>query len=106
MTDWACLIDAGGGREHLIDDRHLCGMYRHLADKAVARSLFAFAAKALVVAKINIDGVDRGYLRCGCAGKAQHPRQPVRIEKVAVGVAIGLRAELGGKVLGAPGQRA
>ena len=60
-----------GRREHLVDDRHLRRMDRHLADKAVAAGFLAFAAKAVAVAEIDIDGVDRRHRGGRGAGKAE-----------------------------------
>ena len=56
------------------------------------------------IAEVDGDGVDRLHLRRRRAGKAERARQPIGIEKTAVPVAVGLGAELGGKVLGAPGE--
>ena len=78
----------------------------HLADKTVAAGFFAFAPKTFAVAEIDIDGVERRHIGGGGAGQTQRPRQPIGIEKAALRVAVCLRAELGGKVLGAPGQAA
>ena len=72
--------------------------------KPSRRRLFAFAAKTVAVAEIDIDGVDRRHLRGRRAGEAERPRQPVGIEETALRIAVGLGAKLGGKVLGAPGR--
>ena len=92
-------------REHLVDDRHLRRVDRHFAGKTVAAGGLAFAAKAVVVTEVDIDSVDRRHLGGGRAGKAQRSRQPIRVEKSPLRIAVGFGAELRGKVLGAPGQR-
>ena len=93
-------------REHLVDDRHLRRVNGHFCRKAVAARGLAFAAEAFAVAEVDIDGVDRRHVGGGRAGEAKRARQPVGIEETAVRIAVGLGAELGGKILGAPGQRA
>ena len=75
-------------REHLVDDRHLRGMDRHLADKAVAAGFLAFAAKAFLVAEIDIDRVDRRHSRGGGAGKTQRARQTIRIEEAIFSICL------------------
>ena len=57
-------------REHLIDDRNLRGMDRHLAGESVAAGFLAFAAQARVVAVIHIDRVDRLDFRGSGASEA------------------------------------
>ena len=56
------------------------------------------------IAEVDGDGVDRLHLRRRGAGEAERARQPVGIEEAAVRVAVGLRAEFGRQVLGAPGE--
>ena len=56
------------------------------------------------IPEIDIDGVDRRHGGGGGAGKAQHAGQAIGIEKIALFVAIGLRADVGGQILGAPGE--
>src|SRR6516225_7373009 len=98
------MCDRVSGRgEYFVDDRHLRWVNRHFADEAVATRLLAFAAKSSVIAEIDKDRIDRGHLGCRRAGKAQTARQPIRIGKAALFVAIGPRAELSGEILGAPG---
>src|SRR6516165_11859695 len=91
-------------REDFIDDRNLRRMDGHLADEAVAGRLLAFAAETGVVAEIDEHRVDCGDARGRRAGKTQGARKAIRIEKPPIRVAICMRAELGGEILGAPGQ--
>ena len=79
-------------------------MDRHLAEKAIADCFLAFAAEAVAVVEVDKDGVDCGHPGGRCAGKTQSAGEPVGIEPVALRVAIGASAKLGGKILGAPGQ--
>ena len=92
------------GREHLVDDRDLRRVDRQPGGEAVAACRLAIAAESGVVAKVDIDRVDRRNPGGRGAGDAERARQPVWIEVAAVGIAIGFGAELGGKILGAPGQ--
>src|SRR6516165_5859467 len=79
-------------------------MDRHLTGKAVTARFLGFAAQRRGIAEVDRDGVDGLHPRRRGAGKAERAREPVRVEEAAVAVAVGLRAELGRKVFGSPGQ--
>ena len=104
ITACGALHRFGGRREHLVDDRHLRRMDRHLAGEAVAARLVAFAAQPGIVAEIHIDRVDRLHLRRRRAGKAKAARKLIGREEISVAVAVGLGAELHRQILRAPGQ--
>src|SRR5208282_41359 len=63
-------------REQLVDDRYLRRVNGELPGKAVAARLFAFAAKTVVVAEVDINGVERRYLGGSRAGETERARQP------------------------------
>ena len=103
---WACAIASGVGVNTSLMIGICAGWIAIFAAKAVAACRLAIAAETVVVAKVDIDGIDRRHPGGGRAGEAERARQPVGIEISAVGVAVGLGAELGGQIFGAPGQRA
>ena len=74
-------------------------MDRHLARKAVAARFLAFATQSGLVAKVDIDRIDRLDFRGRRRPEAKRTREPVRIEEISVGVPIGLGAELGRQIL-------
>jgi len=79
-------------------------MDRHFAGKAVTARFLGLAAQRRGIAEVDRDGIDGLHPRRRGAGKAKRAREPVGVEEAAVAVAVRLRAELGRKVFGSPGQ--
>src|SRR5439155_26050658 len=77
-------------RERRINDRDLRRMDRHLAGEAVAPRLLTLAHEALVVAEVDIDRVDRLHARRRRSSETQAASETIRIEKVALDIAIDL----------------
>ena len=79
-------------------------MNGHFPQKPSRRAAPHSRRKRFAVAKVDKHGVDRRHAGGGGAGEAQRARQSIRVEKHPFRVAVGLGAELGGKIFGAPGQ--
>ena len=93
----------GGRREHRIDHRHLRRVNGEPSGEAVAARHFGVAAQALGIAEVDIDRLDRRQLGRRRAVQAHRARQPIGLGERAVGLAVGLGAELGRQVFRAPG---
>ena len=85
------------GREHLVDDRDLRRMDREPSGEAVAARFLGVAPQPVEIAEVDIDRLDRRRLRGGGAEQAERAREPIGLGEPAIGVAVGLGAELGGR---------
>src|SRR5262249_53945815 len=78
-----------GWREHGVDRRHLWGMDREPADKAVASRHLGVALEGLEIAEIDVDCFDRRTPGSGRREQADGAREPIGLGQLALRIAVG-----------------